>query len=477
MDVITSDEMSVIDINCEYYGLSRLQLMENAGRGVAEEIKKRFEPCKVVIFAGLGNNGGDAFVAARHLKGYDVEILLMGTSDQIKTEIAKRNFEILKTCGYKIVEIRDSSMLKDVKADIIIDGMLGTGVKGKLRQPFLKAVEVINDSSAFVIAVDVPTGLDPDTGDYNVVVKADLTVTFHKAKPGLLKAKDIVGELIVKDIGIPKELEMLTGPGDVRKVYHRYENGHKGVHGKVLIIGGGPYTGAPALAAMASYYAGADIVTVLVPKQIYNIVASYSPNLIVRSVEKFTLKYLEDIKELIRKHHVVVIGMGAGRTDEFKEFVEELLKLNEVKKVVLDADALTSDIPENVKCILTPHRTEFKRLFGMDANLESVKNVAKKINSVILLKGKEDIITDGKRVKINKTGNAGMTVGGTGDVLAGIVGAFFALNDAFWSACAGAFVNGKAGDLCLNEFGYNFTAYDMLKKIPITIKSCITTFV
>jgi NAD(P)H-hydrate epimerase len=472
MELITSDEMAVVDTNCEYYGLSRLQLMENAGRGVAEEITKRFEPCRVAIFAGLGNNGGDAFVAARHLKGYDVEILLMGTSDRIRTDIAKRNFEILKRCGFKITEVRDSSMLDEIDAEVVVDGMLGTGVRGKLRQPFAKAVEIINESSAFVVAVDVPTGLNPDTGEYDTAVKADLTVTFHKAKPGLLKAKDVVGELVVKDIGIPKELEILTGPGDVKKVYKRFKEGHKGSHGRVLVIGGGPYSGAPALTAMASYYAGADIVTLIVPERIFGIVASFSPNLIVKSVKGDVISpsCLKEIEELVKKHHVVVMGMGAGRSDEFREFVEEFLKLNEVKKVVLDADALTSEIPEGVECILTPHRAEFKRTFGIEASIDTAKKVAKETNAVVLLKGREDIITDGERIRINRSGNAGMTVGGTGDVLAGVVGAFFALNDAFWSASAGAFVNGRAGDICLEEFGYNFTADDMLKKIPKAIK-------
>ncbi len=473
METITSQEMMVIDTNCEYYGLSRLQLMENAGKGVAEEIAKRFNPCKVAIFAGLGNNGGDAFVAARHLKGFNVEIYLMGSAKDIRTDIALRNFKILKECGFKIFEVRDSTMLKDIDADVVVDGMLGTGVRGKLRQPYAKAVEIINNSDATVFAVDVPTGLNPDTGEYEDAVRADYTITFHKAKPGLLKAKEIVGELIVKDIGIPKEIEMLTGPGDVKITYKRFEAGHKGNHGRILIVGGGEYTGAPALAALASYYTGADIVTLVVPESIYSIVASFSPNLIVRKVsgDAITLKHLNEIAEIAKRHHVAVIGMGVGRNEEFKEFVAEFLK--DVDKAVLDADGLISDIPEDVECILTPHAGEFKKVFGLDANLENTKKVAEKMGATILLKGRVDIITDGNRVKINKSGNAGMTVGGTGDVLAGIAGAFLALNDPFRSACASVFVNGRAGDLCLDHFGYNYTAYDLIKMIPRAIKEAL----
>ncbi len=473
METITSQEMAVIDTNCEYFGLSRLQLMENAGRGLADEILRRSEPCRVAIFAGLGNNGGDAFVAARFLKDYDVEIYLMGSAKDIKTDIAMRNFQILKNAGFKIIEVRDSSLLKDVDADIVVDGMLGTGVRGKLRQPYAKAVEIINESDATVFAVDVPTGLNPDTGEYEESVKADYTVTFHRAKPGLLKAKEVVGELIVKDIGIPKEFEMLIGPGEVKLTYKRFEAGHKGNHGRILIVGGGEYTGAPALTALASLYAGADIATLVVPERIYPIIASFSPNLIVRKVEgdAVTLRHLDEIVEIARRHHVVVLGMGVGKNEEFKDFVVEFLK--HVSKTVLDADGIISDIPEDVECILTPHAGEFKRVFGLEASVENAKKVAEKINAVILLKGKEDIVTDGCRVRINRSGNAGMTVGGTGDVLAGIAGAFFALNDAFWSACASAFVNGKAGELCFDEFGYNYTAMDLIRQIPKAIKNAL----
>ena len=464
METIRSDEMGVLDVNCEYFGLSRLQLMENAGRGLAEEILRRFEPCKVAIFAGLGNNGGDSFVCARFLKGFDVKVFLLGRSRDIKTEIAKRNFEILKRSNYKILELRDE--IPDFDSDVIVDGMLGTGVRGKLGGIYARAVEAINNSDAFKVAVDIPTGLNPDTGEYEICVKADLTVTFHKPKPGLFKARDVVGEIVVKDIGIPEFFEKLAGVGDVKKVYRRFE-GHKGVHGRIVVIGGLGYTGAVALTSLACYNSGADLVMTLVPKDVKDVVASFSPNLIVRE-----LKNLESLNEIMKRAHVAILGMGVERSYEFLEFVEEFLKLENVKKVVLDASAITENIPEDVECIMTPHSGEFKRVFG-DPSVENVMKVANRTNSVILLKGKEDLITDGKRIRFNRTGNPGMTVGGTGDVLAGVVGAFFALNDAFWSASAGAFVNGLAGDLCLKEKGYNFTAVDLLEKIPTAIKFCL----
>lgn len=462
METISSRDMRVLDLNCEYFGLSRLQLMENAGRSVAEEIKKRFEGGKVAIFAGTGNNGGDGFVCARHLEGFEVEVYLV--SREIRSEIARRNLEILERAGYKIREIGETD------AEIIVDALLGTGLKGRPRADYARAIEIINSTKAFKVAVDVPSGLDSDTGSYEIAVKADLTVTFHKLKPGILKAKEICGEVVVKDIGIPRAFESLCGIGDVVETYRRYSDAHKGMHGRVAVIGGGEYTGAVAFASLACYHSGADIVITVVPENIKSVVASFSPNLIVRGLkgEKISLKNLGEAEEIVRKCDVAVIGMGVGENPEFKDFVEELLK--SCKKVVLDAEGITSEIPEKVEAILTPHRGELKK--HLNAEPEEVVSVANKIGAVILLKGKKDLITDGSRVKFNLTGNAGMTVGGTGDVLAGICGALLCNDNAFNSACAAAFINGLAGDICLEKYGYNFTALHLVEHLPIAFKRC-----
>lgn len=465
-NTISSRDMQILDMNCEYFGLSRLQLMENAGKGLADEVSRRFEAGKVVVFAGPGNNGGDGFVAARHLKGFEVEIRLM--SREIKTDIAKRNFEICKRAGMEICE----GVPDTIDADIVVDAMLGTGVRGRLREPYASAVELINSSNAFVVAVDVPTGVNPDTGEYELAVKADLTVTFHKPKPGLNRARDVCGEVVVKDIGIPPEFERFCGPGDVKSSYRRREDAHKGEHGRILIVGGGDYTGAPALASLAAYAAGADIVTTAVPERIAGIVASYSPNLIVRKLkgDRISLRNLEEVERLVEKHDVVVAGMGVGENDEFEEFVAEILK--SFKKAVLDAQGIVSEIPESCECIITPHVGEFRRVFG-DAD---VMEAARKAGCVILLKGKEDKITDGRRLKVNFSGNAGMTVGGTGDVLAGVCAALLCSDDAFHAACSAAFVTGLAGDMCLEEKGYNFTAMDVVEALPYAFTKC-TDFV
>ncbi len=457
---ITSEEMAALDLNCEYFGLSRLQLMENAGMALAQEVFKEVPERKIAVFAGLGNNGGDAFVASRILsEKYGVKIYLLGRAKDIKTDIARRNFELARLAGVKVVEVRDSSELTEDESDCIIDAMLGTGVRGKLREPYSSAVDVINESDALKIAVDVPTGLNPDTGEYSKAVKADLTVTFHKAKPGLLKAKEVVGRLVVKSIGIPPEFERLSGPGDVKLTFRRDPEGHKGTHGRVLVAGGGPYTGAPVLASMAALRAGADLVFLAVPESIRDTVSAYSPELIVRSLDDLNFKF-----------DVAVVGMGMEE-DVAIEFVKKLQK-RECRKIVLDASAIPAVEECNSKScevIITPHRGELRKYFGE----VDVVELAREVNATVLLKGQTDVITDGERIKVNRTGNAGMTVGGTGDVLAGVCGAFFASSGAFRAAVSSAFVTGLAGDLSFEQRGYCLTASDVIDRIPEAIKKCL----
>ena len=504
---ITSEEMAALDENCTFFGLTPLQLMENAGAHIANELKKRFDGegksrdkrVKVTILAGKGNNGGDAFAAARQLHGFDVKILLIGQSDELRTEETKRNWRIVKESGYDIEELADSSGLKAAAAtlnasDVLIDAIFGTGVKGKIREPEATAIDLINGakSRAFVVAVDIPSGLDPDTGEAEKAVRANLTVTFHKPKRGLLRkvAAEYVGELVVADIGIPDGMERLAGPGDVRLVMKRDPRSHKGDNGRVLIVGGGPFFGAPTLAALAALRAGADWVTIAAPQSVSAIIDSFSPNLIVHplSSEILVEKDVPMVSQLIKQHDVVVIGMGLGAAEETKRATRLIIEDEANKKVVVDADGFYGlhlpVIGEDKLVIVTPHAGEFSKMDidergsktvppeeRMEERIDFVREFSRLNNVVTLLKGPTDIIADGTRVKLNRTGNAGMTVGGTGDVLAGITGAFFAISsDPFKAATAAAFVNGTAGDLALAEKGYGLLATDLIENIPRVIK-------
>lgn len=461
-----------IDINCKDIGLIPLQLMENAGASVARAVRTRFDHGAITVLAGTGNNGGDGFVAARHLLDYNPEILMLGRARDIATDEARQNWQILQNLGADIHEIRDSSELHGLEADIIIDAMLGTGVRGSIREPISSAIDLVNASSAFVVSVDVPSGFSPDHPEQSV--RADLTITFHRMKQGLPEHPEITGEIEVANIGIPALVERFVGTGDLPPA--RSATSHKGDNGRVLVIGGGAFTGAPALTALAALRTGTDWVTVAAPRSVAEVIAGFSPNLIVHPLSG---RYLMDddidtINTLIRRHDVVVIGMGLGRESETIKTVSEVIMSNPIAQFVIDADALHAlrmPMQQTVIPIITPHAGEFQKLGGkvpsdIDERSELVLDFSARNHVVTLLKGNIDIISDGKQIRINRTGNAGMTVGGTGDVLAGVVGALFATNDALASASAGAFIIGTAGDLAFLKSGYGLLATDVIECIP-----------
>lgn len=460
MTIISVEEMNALDSNCRYFGLLPLQLMENAGAALAREIAARAKGKRIAIVAGRGNNGGDAFVAARHLDGFDVTIYLLGRSRDIATEEAKRNWKILERLDYDLRMIADSVDLSLEKSDLIVDAIFGTGVRGIIKGLEAQAIDTINSSGKPVISVDVPSGQGT-----NKVVRSDVSVTFHKPKPNMS------GNVIVADIGIPLAAEFFVGEGDLWLMGRRSLESHKGDSGRILVIGGGPYTGAPALSAMAALRAGADIVTVAAPKAAARTISGYSPNLIVQelSANHLCLADIPVLKEQIARHDVVVMGMGLGRHAETEAALAEIIPL--CKKTVIDADALQPDLP--LKGIVTPHAGEFKRISGIALvdldyreRTKPLKEFARQKGLVVLLKGKVDLISDGEVVRANTTGNPGMTVGGTGDVLAGITAAFYARASALRAASAAAFVNGRAGDLVYPEKDFGMAATDVIEKIP-----------
>jgi NAD(P)H-hydrate epimerase len=434
--------------------------MENAGAAFAREAMARAKGKRIAIVAGRGNNGGDAFVAARHLVGFEVTVYLLGRSRDIATEEAKRNWDILERLGYDLRPVMDSTDMSLEKCDLIIDAIFGTGVRGSVKGLEAQAIDAINSSGRPVISVDVPSGQGT-----NKAVLADATVTFHRQKP------DMTGNVIVADIGIPPAAEFFVGEGDLWLMERRSEECHKGDSGRILVIGGGPYTGAPALSALAALRAGADIVTVAAPKAAARTISCYSPNLIVQELsgDHLCLDDMVILKEQIARHDVVVMGMGLGRHAETMEALAEIIPL--CKKPVIDADALQPDLP--LKGIVTPHAGEFQRISGtalVDLNyrerIEPLKRYAREKGLVVLLKGKVDLISDGEVVRANTTGNPGMTVGGTGDVLAGITAAFYARSSAMRAATAAAFVNGRAGDHVYTEKDFGMVATDVIEKIP-----------
>ena len=505
--------MMVTDYNCEYLGLSRLCLMESAGKSLAEEVGKIAvytfaKPVKVVIFTGSGGNGGDGFVAARYLlnRGYDVDIYML--NDNIRSPYSKTNLEILQNMKPRLsrLNIFNLKTLEDIdsceiaqNADseyVIVDGLLGTGIKGNLQTNIKRAIEIINESKGIVISVDVPSGMDPLTGEVNdLAVVPDYTISFHKIKTGVRDAdEELVGGLVTADIGIPFEAEYFVNYGDFLRLKNRDSSSHKGNNGRLLVVGGSKdYSGAPAIAGMAAIGAGADLVYVASPQNAADAIKSTSPDLIVKSLEgeKLSLKHLDEILELSENVDAILIGPGSGIDDETSKLFNVLV--TKIKKpIVLDADSLKqielSLIKNRDDIILTPHIFEFKSFFivcddlkldidsydfsKVDENIIEFQKIARQINGTVVVKGKYDLILSGNKFKINKSGNAGMTVGGTGDALAGISASLLSQGlSSFDSASLATFINGLAGEEAFNVKGNGFSATDLVSYIGSVIKN------
>ncbi|RLF00275.1 MAG: bifunctional ADP-dependent NAD(P)H-hydrate dehydratase/NAD(P)H-hydrate epimerase [Thermoprotei archaeon] len=493
MEPLTTSEMRSLELNAEYLGVDRLLLMENAGAAVARVVKREAGPGgKVVVLCGPGNNGGDGMVAARHLAdAFHVEVVLIAHPSRIRSSEARRNLEALRSMASTIalhVDPRGELACSLIKgANAVIDAIFGTGLRGPVASPYREVIEEVNRvAEPLKVAVDVPSGLNPDTGEvHGVAVKADVTVTFHAPKPGLLKpsAKEYVGELIVEPIGIPPEAAVICGPGDVAiATKARRPWSKKGDYGRVLIVGGSElYTGAPALAALASLRLGADLAVVYAPEESVNAIRAYSPNLIVipYSAPHLRPMLIDDVVKLSTRFDVIILGPGLGLEEETVEAVLRLVeKLSRIKPMVVDADALKAlsrdlALIKGAKAILTPHAGELRLLTGVEVGegleerMRAAKELASATRCTVLLKGHVDVVSDGKRVKVNRSGNPGMTVGGTGDVLTGVAATLLAwTGDPFRAACAAAFLNGLAGDLAAMKKGYHLLATDLLDHLP-----------
>ncbi len=494
----SSEEIRIHEINSYYYGLKPELLMENAGASVAEVIYKRFPPdsfSNVLVICGTGNNGGDGFVCARHLtlKGYSVKVILLGSPEKIRSREAKLNWNLLLTSDTEIYVTTDLDSISQLlnNSDLIVDAIFGIGLKGNVKEPIKSIIKLINNSGKPVVSIDLPSGLDADRGiPCGASVKASLTVTFYKAKLGFknVESSKYTGDVIVSPIGIPKSIEFLTGVGDFKfSLRERDEFSKKGDNGRVLVIGGSDrYSGAPAISALASLACGVDICVIIAPKVISNVIRSLSPSLIVWSYDGDFLSHenLEQVLELIQLYEFdsIVVGPGLGVREETLSAIVSLL--NEIKghRLVIDADALKALSGLEMRfdldsVIMTPHLGELSRMLtakienNVVSRLEAAKRASQKFNSTILLKGPIDTIVSGDKVKFNITGNALMTVGGTGDVLSGICAAFMAWrNQAFKAACAASFVNGLIGDELKKENVYSISPLDIIHRIPETFK-------
>jgi len=470
--MIERGEVKVLDINAEYLGVPTETLMENAGWALAQEITSRFgEGLHLAVLCGPGNNGGDGFVAARALtKNNRVRVLLAAPPSEIRSPEARSNFE-------KVEELHRVYNDDDLTTyDVLVDALMGVGMRGAPRGVFVPMIKAINASGKPVVSADMPSGLGTE-----MAVRPQLTVTFHDVKTGMNEQS--CGEIVVKDIGIPDDAARYVGPGDLVHYPIPLQEAHKGQNGRLVIVGGGPYTGAPALAGLAAYRTGVDLVFVACPDAIRTVVASYSPNLITFPLPEDHLSpaHVDSILDLLDKADTLLIGPGLGDDDGTLQAVRDLVERCELP-MVLDADALKAvaghlSLLKGKRGVLTPHHRELETLHGdrlpddLGARTDAARKIAMETGWTVLVKGRVDIITDGERVKLNRTGNPGMSVGGTGDVLAGITAGLLTKKVApFEAARMSAFLNGSAGDLAFEKYSYGLVASDLVERIPQVLR-------
>ena len=511
MKVPTAAEMREIDrLASVSYGVPGVVLMENAGMAVARQVR---EMCrgdlhgrKICVFSGRGNNGGDGFVVARALtnQGAQVKVIFCGDRSKVSGDAAV-NLEIISRMGIEVWETAgerdwDRVRIAVAFADCLVDALLGTGFQGAVGAPMDQAVELINGSGKPVVAVDIPSGVDADTGEVRgPAVRADVTVTLALPKPGLLlyPGASYAGRIVIADIGIPfplltrKEIRQtaVTPPLVRRSFPARAPDAHKGTCGRVLVVAGSRgMTGAAALCAQAAVRCGAGLVTLGIAESLQPLMAVKLTEVMTRSLPEIPGAGLAEeaalvIDELLAGRDVLAIGPGLGRDPATQEVVREVLRLAR-RPLVIDADGLNAlagatDLLKDAEVmpVLTPHPGEMAALTGLDiaeVNRDRIgvaRDAAEAWGSIVVLKGARTVVAfpDGE-VYINLTGNSGMATGGMGDVLTGVIAGLIAQGlTSHEAAVAGVYLHGLSGDLVAARGAIGLTAGDVAAGLPAAI--------
>jgi hydroxyethylthiazole kinase-like uncharacterized protein yjeF len=474
-------------------GIPARVLMENAGRQVASAIEQAFDDLsqmRVAVLCGRGNNGGDGFVVARVLieRGVDVHVFLLGTGEAL-TGDTRANHDVLLAIGVGIVEIPDAATWEllgssALAADLIIDALCGTGLRGPLTGLAETVVADLNAAGRPVVAVDLPSGMSADHANLEgPSVEATMTVTLGAPKLPLVlpPAEQSAGSILVADIGIPSRviaevegprIEMLTRATVARLIEPRRPDSHKGTYGRVLIVAGSPgRTGAAILAGKAALRAGAGLVTVAVPRSCQAVVAAGAPEFMTLGLAETPDGTVapEALPEVLAaRADVMAAGPGLGGGAGVTTFMQGLVERSGVP-LVLDADALNAFIDrvdllvgrDDVPIVITPHPGEMARLLGTSVEriqsnrLELALNFASTHRLFVVLKGHRTIVAAPTgRAGVNMTGNPGMATAGSGDVLTGMIAAWYGqLRDAGRAARAAVYLHGAAGDLAQADRG------------------------
>ncbi len=498
MRFATSQAMKKIDDYCiSKIGISELVLMENAAIKVLNNLSLD-KNNSFVLVCGLGNNGGDGFALARHLfiLNKRVQVFFLGNAEKM-SESARVNYKILKTMGvniHNIISSEDIEILKVevITTDVVIDGILGTGIKRNVAGIYELVIAVINENSKYILSIDVPSGLDSNTGKkLGSCIVSNKTVTFQLYKIGFLSygASEYLGEVIVENIGIPEnvadgfcESEFILDKDFLREnIAPRDKYSHKGDFGSVLIFAGSyEYVGAAYICSNGAVKVGAGLVTLCSSKDILNILRD-------KLTEVMTVSFddSERIEKLMEKAKVIALGPGMGDTENTFNIVNNVLK-NAKCPIVLDADGinvLSRDLSilnyENKGIVITPHLGEMARLTGLtidfieENRISTAQKFAKEHGIIVLLKGYNTVITDGETTYVNPTGNSAMASGGMGDCLTGIIAGFIAQGlTPIVAAAVGAYIHGLCGEK-LSKNMFSVSATELLREIPYTIHQII----
>jgi len=522
--LVTAEEMRRLDrATIERDLVPGVTLMERAGLGVAEAVERHYGPTlgfRVLVLCGTGNNGGDGFVAARELKlrGAEVHAGILGDPGRVRGD-ARAHLERLEAAGIEPVPVRDEAALERLLAsrdrfDFALDALLGTGARGVpegIIAAGVQAMRDLDDAGTHVIAVDLPTGVNSDTGEIaRRAVRADLTVTFGCPKRGhwLYPARAFVGALDVVDIGLARAFAADDDPGRWTEIPsaqdmaalapRRSPRAHKGSVGRVLVIGGSAgLIGAVALAARGAARAGAGYVIAAAPASLADVLAIKLTEEMARAMPEgrtraLGLAALGQLLEHAERADVVTLGSGMSRDLEAGDLVRRLAAGIE-KPVVIDADGLNAFAGRSVEIgrppgagagtpgrILTPHIGEMARLTGADPRaielyrIDVAREWAATWNAVVVLKGAPTVTADpGGHATVNPTGNPGLATAGTGDVLCGVIAALVGQGLAPYDAARlGVYAHGMAGDLAAAALGQQgMCAGDVIEELPHALKA------
>ncbi len=514
--ILTAAEMREVDrLTTARNRIPSGVLMENAGKSVAQFIQRRFSslgPYVILVLCGKGNNGGDGFVVARQLleRGATPEVILFCDPSEVKGD-AQDNLRRWENASGELHVVRSSAELGEWRSklcscDILIDGLLGTGVRGPVEGVLLSVIESVNQCSPrpAVIAIDIPSGLHADTGAVQgAAIVADYTVTFTAPKLGMFQgnASQYVGQLIVRDIGSPPDLISKVGGGRLhwaepnefeRFAARRKPDGNKGDYGHALIVAGSVgKSGAAVLASWAALRAGAGLVTVATPEPVLPIVAAHTPEIMTEPLAatdtgSISLRCLEygRFDAILKGKRALAIGPGLTTHEETQQFIHAVVGQRNSVPLILDADGLNAfaghaselKAPQGFIAV-TPHPGEMARLTGLktddvqEQRLQLALQSAEAWNAYVILKGHGTIVAapDGNAF-INSTGNPGMGTGGTGDVLTGMLAGLTAqYGTEHWERVLafGVYLHGLAGDIAYADFGEApLMASDLIRAIP-----------